>query len=220
MKRLAAPASGIVYAVLAVVGTILLVREEIDGATDDEILTYYDDGGNRALENIGVTMMLVGTMAFLWFLSTLWSRLRAAAGESRILADLAFGAGVVAAALYVGAALLLNATAATTEISSKFVVDPNLARFAVSTGFVFLVGSTLFNCVLIVTTSVLALRTDGFPKWLGWVGFAAVVLAIAEAFLLPVFVVPLWVVVVSIVMIRSTPATGPSVRASDTMANA
>lgn len=220
MKRFAAPASGIVYAVLAAVGVILLVREEIDGATDEKLLTYYDDSGNRAVENIGVTMMLVAAVAFLWFLSVLWSRLRAAAGESRVLGDLAFAAGVAAAALFVGAALLLNSTVSATEISDRFVVDPNLARFAVSTGYVFLVGATLLNCVLIVATSVLALRTDGFPNWMGWVGFAAVVLAIFEAFLLPVFVVPAWVVVVSVVMIRSTPVERADSPAPDALTHA
>ncbi len=207
MKRLSAPVSGIVYAVLAIVGTIIIVAEEVDSATDEAILAYYGDSGNRATETIGVTMMLVGAMAFVWFLSALWSRLRVVRRESGVLADLGFGAGLVAAALFVGGAALLNAMATTVEISSGFTVDPDLARFAVGTGYVFLIGSVLFNCVLIATTSVLALRTDIFPNWLGWVGFAAVVLAVVETFLLPVFVVPLWVATVSIVMIRTAPTT-------------
>jgi len=203
MKRLAAPISGIVYAVFAVVGTLLIVLEEVDGSTDEEILSYYGDSGNRATEGIGVTLLIVGAIAFLWFLSGLWSHLRSVEHESKIVADLAFAAGVVAAALFVGAAVLLNATATAVEVSDRFAVDPNLARFAVSTGYLFLIGSVFINCVLIAATSVLALRTDVFPRWLGWVGLAAIVLAIAESFLLPVFAVPIWVIVVSIVMIRS-----------------
>jgi lysylphosphatidylglycerol synthetase-like protein (DUF2156 family) len=201
-----APVSGIVYAGLAVVGTLLIVSEEVDGSTDDEILSYYGDSGNRATEGIGVTLMFVGAMAFLWFLSGLWSRLKSVEHESRGLADLAFAAGIVGAALFIGAAALLNATATAVEVSDRFAVDPNLARFAVSTGYLFLIGSVFINCALIAATSVLALRTDVFPRWLGWVGFAAIVVAIAESFLLPVFAVPIWVTVVSIVMIRSAPS--------------
>ena len=215
MKRLAAPISGIVYAVLAVVGLLLIVWEEVDTRTDQEILSYYGNSGNRDTEGIGFMLMIVGAMAFLWFLSGLRSRLKSVAHESEILPDLTFAAGVVAAALFIGGGALLNATATTMDVSDKFTVDPDLARFAVAAGYLFLIGSVLINCVLIASTSVLALRTDVFPSWLGWLGFAAIVAAIVEVFLLPAFTVPVWVLVVSIVMIRSAPTRDLQARDGD-----
>lgn len=216
MKRLITPAaSGVVYAVLAIVGVLLLVLEEIDGATDEEILSYYSDSGNRTTEMVGFVLALVGALFFVWFLSSLRGRLRAVEPAPKTLTDLAFGAGVAAAALFVGAAVMLSATSNALEISSRFEVDPNLARFAVSTGYVFLIGSVLFNCALVASTSVLALRTTVLPNWLGWVGLAAIVLAIVEAFLLPVFVIPVWVAIVSVVLTLGAPAINTDVQEPD-----
>ncbi|MDH4170843.1 MAG: hypothetical protein OEW42_14765 [Acidimicrobiia bacterium] len=213
MKRfLTASAAGIVYAVLAVVGVLLLVVEQVDGDTDEEILSYYADSGNRGVETAGLMMVTIGALFFLWFLSSLRSRLRVVEPEHRTLPDLAFGAGVAAATLFFAAGVMLSATSNAVEISSRFEVDPNLARLAVATGFVLLIGSVLCNCVLVAVTSVLALRSAVLPNWLGWVGFAALVLAIGEAFLLPVFMIPVWVLIVSVVLIMVTP-TRPSMDA-------
>ena len=212
MKKFGDSASGIVYAVLAVVGIFLLIQESITEATDEEILSHYADSGNRTGEIVGFILVTVGVMFFLWFLSVLRSRLGSIEHEPGTLSTLAFGAGVTAAGLLVGTAALLVGTSFATELSSDFVVDPNLARFAVSTGFVLLFGSVLVSFALVIATSVLALRTKVLPNWLGWVGFAAVVLAIVESILLPVFVIPAWVVVVSIVLMKGTPTSRPQAR--------
>jgi len=90
-----------------------------------------------------------------------------------------------------------------------FTVDPTLARFAIGAGELTLVGSVLVMCLFAGAISVLALRTTAFPRWLGWVGFAAVILALVEAVLLPIFVMPVWVAIVSLALIVRRPAEVP-----------
>jgi hypothetical protein len=193
---------GIVAAVCLVVGNVVFVVEDVGADTNREILSYYRDSGNRTAELIAFFVVSVGVLLFLWFASTLRSTLAGVEPEPRTLSRLGFATAVMAAALMIGAAALLVATSVAVEYSSRFVVDANLARFSVSTAYLFLVGWVLANCVLIAITSVLAFRGDVLPSWLGWVGFAAVVLAIAEMFLYPVFAVPVWILVVSIVLLR------------------
>ncbi len=200
MKRPSSLSSGILYAILAVVGVLFLVIEEIDSATDEEILSHYADSGNRNLEITGFAIATVGALLFVWFLSALRTRFRSEEAEPTILPDLGFGAGLAGAAMFVAAATLLSATSNAVEISSLFEVDPDLARLAVSTGYVFLIASVAFNCVLVATTSLLALRTPVLPNWLGWAGFAVIVLAVIEIFLLPVIVIPAWALVVSVML--------------------
>lgn len=204
MKRVGAPASGIVHAVLVVVGILLLVQESIDTNTDEQIRSYYADSGNRNAEIVGFFLVVLGVLFFLWFISVLRSRLSSAEPEPATLSFLALGAGSTAAALLIGAAVLLAGTTWAVEIDSDFVIDPNQARFAVTTGYVLLIGAVLVNCLVVIATSVLALRTAVLPDWLGWAGFAAVVLAIVEMFLLPVFIIPVWVLVVSVVLMMGT----------------
>ncbi len=207
-----APASGIVYAVLVVVGLFLLVIEEIDGDSDEEILSYFADGGNRAMQLAGSFLVAVGVLFFLVFVSTLRNRLRSVEPESESLSTLAFGAGITSAALMIGAGALLASTSLAAELMSRYVVDPNLARFAVGAGYLFVTAAVMTNGVLVIATSVLALRTAVLPSWLGWVGFAAVVLAVAEAFLLPIIVIPVWISVASVVLIVRTPTSLPEER--------
>jgi hypothetical protein len=103
--------------------------------------------------------------------------------------------------LQIGAAALLTATSTAVDISGDFVVDPNLVRFASGAGFSVLFASVAAMLVVVVVTSALAFRTSVVPRWLGWFGGVAVVLAVLEALLLPIFVVPVWVLVVSVVLL-------------------
>jgi hypothetical protein len=188
-----------------VIGILLLVFDAIDEDSDEELLSYFADGGNRTGHIAGFLFVAVGVLFFLLFASTLWSRLRSVEPEPRILSTLAIGAGVVSAALLIGAAASLAATAFAADELSAFVVDPNSVRLTLYVGFLLLVSAVMTMSVLVVATSVLALRTSVLPTWLGWVGFAAVVLAVVEAALLPVFVIPVWAVIVSVFLIVRAP---------------
>lgn len=197
-----APASGIVYAVLVVTGTLLIVLDEIDSQSNQAIAAYYADAGNRLTEIVGFFLMVVGVLFFLVFVSTLWNRFGPTGKGSTILSSLVVGAGVAAAALFVVAACLLSATSFAVTFESGFQVDPNLARFVTGLGYQLLLAATLVTTGLVVATSTFALTTSALPTWLGWIGFAAVVLAVIEMFLLAVFVLPLWAIVVSVVLMR------------------
>ncbi|MDH3307967.1 MAG: hypothetical protein OEO77_10665, partial [Acidimicrobiia bacterium] len=201
-----APISGIFYAVFATVGIMLLVISEIDSMPNGEILSHYAEGGNRTREIVGFFLVAAAALCFLWFMSTLRSRLRPAEAEPKTLSALVFGAGIAAAGLLVSAATLFVGTSFALEFSSTFTVDPNLAQFAFITGAIFLLSSVLVSCVVVAATSVLTLRTGAFPRWLGWFGFAAIFVALVEAALLPVFAIPIWVLVVSVVLMRNTRA--------------
>ena len=111
------------------------------------------------------------------------------------------GAGATAAALLLVAAALFGATSMAVQFSSRFSVDVNLARFALSTGYIAAFASVLVNCLVVIATSIVALRTPVLPSWFAWAGFAVVPLAIVESMLLfPIFLIPLWVLLTSIIL--------------------
>lgn len=204
-----APLSGILYAVIYVIGVVLLVFDGIDEDSDDEIVSFFADTGNRTGHLIGFLLLAVGVVFFLLFVSTLASRLREVEAEPRILSALAFGAGAASAALLLGAGAVLSAPATAADDLSAFVVDPNSVRLTLFVGYLLLAGGAFTASVLMAATSVLALRTSVLPTWLGWLGLVAVILAIVEVFLLPVWVVPIWAVIVSIVLLGRAPSGAP-----------
>ena len=155
---------------LFLVGIFLIVQEGIDTRSDQEILSYYADGGSTG-EMVGLLLVAVAVLFFLLFVSTLRNRLRSVELEPKSLSTLAFGAGVTSAALLIGSGALLVSTSFAAEFISGFVVDPNVVRFAFGTGVLFLMGSVLVNGVLVIATSVLALRTASSRT--GWAGLAS-----------------------------------------------
>ncbi|MGH3133688.1 MAG: hypothetical protein ACRDNY_08120 [Gaiellaceae bacterium] len=200
-----APASGIVYVLLFVVG--LMVAPKSIGETDEEILAYYADSGNRAREISSFFIGIVAVLFFLFFLRTLHRRLRSVESEPKSLPALAFGAGVTSAALLVGAVALWTGTSFTIEDTSEFVVDPSLARYVDTTGYLLFTASVMVTSLLVGATSLLAVRTAVLPTWLGWVGLPVAVILLFAFFFFPLLVFWLWVLAVSVIFIARPPVT-------------
>lgn len=208
-----APASGIAYVVLSLVGTFLvpLASDEFSNTDpDEEILSFFADSGNRALEFVSVALIAFAVLFFLWFVSTLRDRLRAVEPEPKGLSALAFGAGVASAALLMAALSVFGAIPAAVDETDRFVLDPNLARVIENVSFLLFVGSTMVASVLVAATSVLALRTAVLPRWLGWVGMAVALALLVAVFFVPIFALWAWVVVVSVVLIARPPMIHPA----------
>lgn len=206
-----APLSGIVYVILFV---IAFAVSGDAGDTDEELLSFYADGGNRAGEIAGFFLISVGALFFLGFVNALRNRLRTVETEPRSLSALAFGSGVASTALLMAAAGLFVAASGTIEGSDEFVLDPNMARIFETGGYMVFVGSTMVASVLVLATSLLALKTAVLPTWVGWIGLVvAVILLFAFAFF-PIFVLWLWILVVSGVMVARPGTIQPQVGAA------
>jgi hypothetical protein len=208
------PLSGIVYVVLFVLAFILTGDSPQASDSDSEIVSYYGDSGNRNKEIAVFFLIIAAALFFVWFLAHLRGRLRTVEGEPQSLSALAFGSGLVSAALLIGAACIGIGPSFTMMDANEFTLDPNLARFTGDTSYLFLVGSTIIAAGLIAATSVLAIRTSVLPTWLGWIGLLVAVAALFAVFWIPIMVYLGWVLVVSIALIaRPEPVGEPAVSA-------
>ncbi len=138
-----APASGILYAVVYVIGLVLLVWDDLDTNTDAELVSYFADSGNRIGHFVGFFLLSIGVLFLLLFVATLGNRLRSIEPEPKILSSLAFCAGASSAALLLGAGAALAATALAADDVDAFVVEPNSVRLTLSIGYMFLVDDVL-----------------------------------------------------------------------------
>lgn len=195
------PASGIVYAALFLVATILTSDSPDTAASDQRILSYYADSGHRTREFVAIALVAVGVLFFLWFVGVLRDRLRAAEPEPGGLSALALAAGVSSATLLMGALAFAIAIPASIADTDRFTLDADMYRLFNNASYGLLVGSTMVASVLVAATSVLALRTATLPRWLGWIGLVVALVLVFAVFFFPLFALWAWVVVVSVVLI-------------------
>lgn len=207
-----APLSGVVFVALSIIGLALVSGSPSADDPDEEWLSYYADSGNRGKEIAVFFLFVIGALFLVWFATTLRGRLRAYESEPYTLSALVFGSGVAVAVLLLAGVSLAVGHSITIEDTDRFTVDPNVARLVGDTGFLFLVCSVMIAALLVIGTSLLALRTDVLPTWLGWVGLvAAVVQLVAALAFFPLFVFWAWVLVVSVTLLVR-PGTSPGGR--------
>jgi hypothetical protein len=207
-----APIGGIAFVVLMVVGSILIGDVPAPDASQQEVTDYLSDGSNHVRNMVGAYLWVVGALAFLWFLTRLRTDLRRAEGGTGALSNLAFGAGVAFAAVWMVSAAVTAAVAYAVELRDAPVTDPDLVRVLPTTGrLLLLLGAGFAGLLLVLAASVVILRTGVFPRWLAWLGIVAATVLLFDVVYRNILPFWLWVFIVSSVMLmrRETTASTP-----------
>jgi hypothetical protein len=123
-----APLGGILFVGLMIVGTLFVADVPDANTPASEITAYLADSDNHMRNIIGAYMWVLGALAFLWFLTRLRTVLRRAEGGTGTVSSLAFGAGVVFAALWIASSAAFAAVAYAVELRDAPVSDPDLMR--------------------------------------------------------------------------------------------
>jgi hypothetical protein len=196
------PLSGVVYVVLFLVG--ILLGGEGSGDSPEEHVAYYADAGNRAKEFAIFFVLVAAGLAFLWFLAGLRGILVRAEGEVARWTALAYGAGIASTALFLGAVSLFVAPAGSAGEESFREVNPSAANIVGNAGYAMFACSIMVAGMLVLATSIVALRTLVFPRWLSFAGFVVAPLLLLAIFFIPAFLWLAWVLAVSLVLILRT----------------
>jgi hypothetical protein len=203
------PASGIAFVVLLIVGFMLI---DIPSGDDpaQKIANFYNDGGNRAQVIIGGYLMILSGVFFFWFLASLRSRLLAAEGAPGRLTAIVFGSGLVFAAMVMLAGAVFISVAGNIAFGDEKFVSVEAARLLPEVGYpILLISGAFAGIAMIDAASVLILRTRTLPVWLAWWGFATALLLLISFLFFPILLLLLWVVFVSIALLRLEPAGVP-----------
>jgi hypothetical protein len=200
------PIAGIVFVVLFVVGLSLYDLPSSDDSVA-KITSYYNDGGNRAQIIVASYLLWFAGLFFLWFLASLRVRLLAVEGAPGRLTSIVFGGGLLfVAAMTVAAACFASIAGDMTFADEKFV-SADAARFLPELGYpILLIGGVFAAIAMIDAASVLIVRTRVLPAWIGYFGFVAAILLLGAVIFLPIIFLVLWVLFVSVAMMRARPA--------------
>lgn len=201
-----AAVAGVVYAVLTVIGLYLLrppadLTRSIESVTD-----WFEDGGTRATLLLGLNLVSIASVAFLWFVAVI--RRRMGDREDRFFATVFLGSAILYVATFIVGAVALAAPALAASVIEESVVDEASVTLAVgsATGLI-LVVATRLQAVFMLTTSTLVRRAEILPNWLAYLGYALGI----GLFLVPLVADPIglafpaWVLVVSVTIALTRP---------------
>ncbi len=162
-------ATGIAFVVLLVIGFLIVTPSPPDlDAPVDEWSNYFTDHQDSI--NTGIVLVSVSLFFFLWFLGSVASALRVAAGNPR-LPSIAFAGGLLfTASLFVALTCVAIAAHRPDEVS------PELTRALNDGGILAGVPGIAGVGAFFGATALVILRGDLLPHWLGWLsGVAAAV---------------------------------------------
>ena len=200
--------AGILFAILFVVG--FLFAGSLDTSQSDaKILSDVKDSGTQSMTILGVYLMAVSAVLLLCFAARLRALLGEAEGGRETLAGLAFvGGGVCATLILVGAFALATVPAALVFGSSPDPTNADAARYIPQFGYgIVLVGAMFSAIVMILSTSIIALRTGVLPAWFGWFGVVVSIVLLFGAAFFPALALPIWALVAGILLLRRGGAT-------------
>ena len=200
------PLTGIVFVVLLLLSVgirgDLRADLEIDSTSADETANVLVDRLDQVRN--GSYIGLFGLVFFFGFLAYFRSRLQQAEGEGGWLTSMAYGGGLVTAAVML---VFISLDLATTAVSD-YGSDTQVAKalIALRWKYVWVLAPPMIAFTL--GASLVIVRYAALPRWIGWIGFP-----VAVTLLLPWigrFVAEAWILVVSIVLvIQAWRATGP-----------
>jgi hypothetical protein len=197
------PLAGIVFVVLFVVG---LTLNNIPSADDSaaKITSFYNDGGDRAQVIISSYLLWLAGLFFFWFVAGLRARLIAVEEAPGRLTSITFGGGLVFIGMLMAAAACFASVAGDVTFGGEDFVGVDGARFIPELGYPLLVIGGMFAAIAMIdAASILIVRTGVIPTWIGYFGFVAAVALLFAGFFLPMIFFVLWILFVSIAMLRA-----------------
>lgn len=172
-----------------------------------EVLAHFRTNEDAAVS--GGWLFMLGSLAFLWFVGVLRSRLLRAEGGEGTFASLAFAGGVATATFAVGIpAGGVVAGLGAGELGAAETAALNALEAA------FFIGAELSAIVLLAGAAAVALRTGALPRWWAAGSIAlAVWLAIGPIGWVGVLVgLPVWTALTSVLLVRTSGAPAEAVR--------
>jgi hypothetical protein len=192
--------TAILFAVLYVVGIILMTDTPDENASNGEWLRYFRDSGNRQEIICGAFVLAAAVIAFLLFLGAFRERVRALPGGDWV-STVAFVSGSVFAALLGVFGAALSAVPAGVEFGDSPVPrDADLLRNLEHVGFTALLIYGMATVGLfLVTASIAGGRALLFPRWMVIVGviFGVAVAVLGWAFI-PMALLLLWMLIAGV----------------------
>ena len=188
------PVVGLAFAVLFVVSILAFAQAPHMGATDDELITFYQSGRHEIIRIGGLYLLPMAAIAFLWFVASLHSWVGLSGHPiDRLMSTVQMLGGVS----FVTLALASAAAATVSSFSSdQYVLTPDLARqFPLFARTLLVVFGMRMAALFVMSTAKLGHASGLLPRWFHMlsIGVGLVLFASASVNVWLTLIFPLWV---------------------------
>ena len=204
-----APLTGVAAVVLWILGVIVSESDTPDqDAPGAEIAEYFADKEGTIF--VGAGLFCLGSVLFIWFLSSLAAHLRRAGDDGRLATIMVSGGVATAATLSLVTAPSVAGALAVDNLDRSLAPETAETLWVMGDGF--FVVAEILAVALLGAAALAILRTRAFPAWVGYVtalfAVGLLVLPIGWAFL--VWGIPLWTLVLSVWAFRNEGRGAPA----------
>ena len=182
----------------------LLLTPPVD-ADPEQITAFYAEPTGRPPVLVLLQILVVATIAFLWFVGVVRSRLGDA--EPKLFGTVFLGGAILLAAVLLAAASALAAPSVLVEVGGR-APDPGavslMRAFAVTMLAVFV---PRVATLVVFSTAALGRATGALPRWLVWLSYAVGVAEFVNVTVSEptIYVIPAWIALVSLVLLVRRP---------------
>ena len=197
-------ASGAAFAVLFVLSVYVLAKAPGPRASDETIIQYYSGTDGRWLSTVGLYLLPLAAVAFLWFIAALreW-----VSGSSRRLNQVLSNVQLLSGIAFLTLALASSAATVVGALEAEFgnvALDPREARqFPLFGSALLYVFAMRMAAIFVTSTTGIIGGAKVFPHWFQVVSYvvAACLFLVASRGLWLAFVFPAWILLLSGLMI-------------------
>jgi len=208
--RLWSSLAGLVFVVLAVVGSALL----FDGPSDSspaKMTSWYQSSSNRTHIHIGWILTGLGLFALIWFVAALRERIReseqATPEQGTFLSTIVLVGGTVYVALAMAGIAVTDGIRTMSDDTYQHQVYSGVLHAASDASYLLVTTGGAAMAALIFATSIAIRRYAILPRWVSWFGFFAGACAILSIIFFTMLVWLLWIAVASVsLFLASRPA--------------
>jgi hypothetical protein len=191
----AAALAGILHAALYTGSLILLMRAP--APTDADAVAWYADTANQQSLILGLNLMAISSIAFLWFVAVI--RRRAGERENQFFGTVFLGSALVVTGTWLVSATLIAAPALSDYLYGSQVGEDSIAISRAAGLSMLSLLATRFQAVFIIASTTVGRLSGGFGKLLVVVGYTIGALLVISPF--PsrslVWLYPAWVAFVA-----------------------
>jgi hypothetical protein len=206
----AAAIAGVVYAVLSAIGLTLLSQYPSLSLDDEELTAWFDEGEHQTSLIIGLNLIAMSSVAFLWFVAVI--RRRIGEREDRFFATVFLGSSLVYVSVWLGGAVAFAAPAVAMTVLDAGSVSEASASLAggLGAGFLLVIAPRI-QAVFVLTASSVILRARILSRWLSIVGYViGIILFVAPLVWRPMTLLfPMWVFFLSVAIFVNRPDSTP-----------